>query len=114
MSISIRNKVVSKTMDLAIGIAKYIINSTITDRTHHKTGKSEVITLKFANGSVADCFAIESSHDSIDAEIHFDKTSLVYSDGNYQYFKGKVCEKATPLSHPSVEDIENLIALVKD
>jgi hypothetical protein len=114
MSISIRNRDVCKVRDMAVGIAKYIINSTVADRIHHKTGKSEVITLKFANGSVADCFAIESSHDSIDAEIHFDKTSLVYSDGTYQCFRGKVSEKATTLSCPAVEDIEKFIALGKD
>lgn len=114
MSISIRNRDVSKARDLVVGIAKHIINSTVADRIHHKTGKGEVITLKFANGSVADCFAIESSHDSIDAEIHFDKTSLVYSDGTFQCFQGKVSEKATPLSYPAVEDIDKFIALGKD
>lgn len=88
MSVFVCGKDVKAIERFCRGVAKYVSGAEAEKEYTRQVGQNIVFTIKMKNGTAVDCFALESKSETIDIELHFDRTSVIYKRGSYQLYKG--------------------------
>jgi hypothetical protein len=111
ISIAIRNSDTEYAKNLAKKIASYITQTEADVEQQFSIGDNLLSKIVFFDGSVADCLSIKSEIESVDVEMHFDRTSFVYKNNYYQEYRGtkETFEKELPKACLSTTDIAILM-----
>lgn len=111
ISIAIRNSDTEYAKNLAKKIANHITQTEVNIEQKFIIGDNLLSKIVFFDGTVADCLSIKSEIESVDVEMHFDRTSFVYKDNHYQEYRGnkETFEKELPKACLSTTDIAILM-----